>query len=103
MFLQSLHPKITPNLHQVHYEFFTNLGLCQGNMSYLVKRQGTTYYWARELFVKMGLPEMDGVDDIVKRKNGEWLKYRRRKNRKTSKERGLASNRSVNRSKKRGK
>ena len=69
-------------------------------MSYLVKRQGATYYWTRELFAKMGLPEMDGVDDTVKRENGEWLKYWRRKNWKTSKERGLASNRSVNRSKK---
>ncbi len=59
------------NLHQLHYEFSTNLGLCQSNMSFLVKRKGPTYHWARELFARMCLPEVDGLDDILARENAE--------------------------------
>ena len=38
-FLQKFRPKDI-NLHQVHYEFSTNLGLCQSDMTFLVKQKG---------------------------------------------------------------
>ena len=71
--LSKFRPK-DKNLHQLHYEFSTNLGLCQSNMTYLVKRKGPTYHWVRDLFLRMGLPEVDGVDDIMRRENDERMK-----------------------------
>ena len=62
------------NLHQLHYEFSTNLGLCQSNMTFLVKRKGSSYHWARDLFAKMGLPEVDGLYDIVTKENVERMR-----------------------------
>ena len=62
------------NLHQLHYEFSTNLGLCQSNMTYLVERKGPTYHLVRDLFLRIGLPEVDGVDDIMRRENEERMK-----------------------------
>ena len=62
------------NLHQLHYEFSTNLGLCQGNMTYLIKRKGPTYHWVRDLFFRMGLPEVDGIDEIMRKENQERMK-----------------------------
>ena len=62
------------NLHQPHYEFSTNLGLRQSNMTFLVKRKGSSYHWARDLFAKMGLPEVDGLDDIVIKENVERMR-----------------------------
>ena len=61
-------------LHQLHYEFSTNLGLCQSNMTFLVKRKGSSYHWARDLFAKMGLPEVDGLYDIVTKENVERMR-----------------------------
>ena len=61
-------------LHQLHYEFSTNLGLCQSNMTFLVKRKGSSYHWVRDLFAKMGLPEVDGLDDIVTKENVERMR-----------------------------
>ena len=85
--LTKFRPKDT-NLHQLHYEFSTNLGLCQGNMTYLVKRKGPTYHWARELFALMGLPEMDGMEEIVRRENEERTrKLERKKTEKVKKQR----------------
>ena len=40
-------------------------------MTYLVKHKGPTYHWQRELFALMGLPEMDGMDNIVRKENEE--------------------------------
>ena len=62
------------NLHQLHYEFSTNLGLCQGNMTYLIKCKGPTYHWVRDLFFRMGLPEVDGIDEIMRKENQERMK-----------------------------
>ena len=67
------------NLHQIHYEFSTNIGLCQGNMTYLIKHRGPTYHWARELFAQMGLPEVEGMDNIVEKENAERTKRLQKK------------------------
>ena len=67
------------NLHQVHYEFSTNLGLCQSNMTFLVEQKGPSYHWARDLFSKMGLPEVDGLEEIIVRENQERMKRLQRK------------------------
>ena len=47
--LMKFRPKDT-NLHQMHYEVSTNMGLCERNMTYLIKRKGSTYHWVLELF-----------------------------------------------------
>ena len=62
------------NLHQLHYEFSTNLGLCQSHMTFLGKCKGSSYHWARDLFAKMGLPEVEGLDDIVTKENVERMR-----------------------------
>lgn len=43
-------------------------------MTYLVKCKGPTYPWVRDLFLRMGLLEVDGVDDIIRRENEERMK-----------------------------
>ena len=65
--LTKFKPKST-NLHQLHHEFSTDLGLCQSNVTYLVKCNGPLYHLARDLF-KMGLPEVNGLDDITTKEN----------------------------------
>lgn len=67
------------NLHQTHYEFSTYLGLCQGNMTFLVQQQGYAYHWARDLFARMGLPEVDGLDQIITQENNDRMKRLQRK------------------------
>ena len=69
--------KFTPkdtNLHQMHYEVSTNVGLCQRNMTYLIKRKGSTYHWVLELFGQMGLPQIDGIEEIISKENSERMK-----------------------------
>lgn len=34
------------NLHRLHYQASTNLGLIQSNMTYLLSRNGADYHWA---------------------------------------------------------
>ena len=46
--LTKFRPKDT-NLHQIHYEVSTNMGLCQSSMTYLIKQKGTTYHGVLEL------------------------------------------------------
>ena len=58
--LMKFRPKDT-NLHQMHYEVSTNMGLCQSNMTYLIKHEGSTNQWVLELFGRMGLPQIDGI------------------------------------------
>ena len=50
------------------------MGLCQSCMTYLVKRRGAIYHWTRELFGKMGLPELDNMEVIISRENMERMK-----------------------------
>ena len=61
------------NLHQLHYEFSTNLGVCQSDMTFLGKCKGSSHHWARDPFAKMDLPEVDGLDDIVTKENVERM------------------------------
>ena len=90
------------NLHHLHYEFSTNLGLCQSIMRFLVKSKGSSYIWARDLFAKMGLPEVHGLDDIVTKENVERMRSLERQKTDKAKNSGLPSNRSGNRNSKRG-
>ena len=73
------------NLHQLHYEFSTNLGLCQSDMTFLGKCKGSSYHWARDLFAKMGLPEVEGLDDIVTKENVERMRRLERQKRTSKK------------------
>ena len=73
------------NLHQLHYEFSTNLGLCQSHMTFLGKFKGSSYHWARDLFAKMGLPEVEGLDDIVTKENVERMRRLERQKRTSKK------------------
>ena len=62
------------NLHQVHNQFSTNLGLCQSNMTFLVEQKRPSYHWAKDLFSKMGLPEVDGLEETIIRENQERMR-----------------------------
>ena len=53
------------NLHRVHYQAATNLGLMQSNMTYLYSRRGSTYHWVLDLYRRMGLPELQGIQEFV--------------------------------------
>ena len=62
--LTQFRPKDT-NLHRLHYQASTNLGLIQSNMTYLLARRGNDYHWALELYKRMGLPELEGMREMV--------------------------------------
>ena len=68
--LMKFRPKDT-NLHQMHYEESTDMGLCQSNMTYLIKCKGSMYHWVLELFGRMGLPQIDGMEEITSKENSE--------------------------------
>lgn len=57
------------NLHQLHYECATNIGLCQSNMTFMYNYTGVDYHWMRDLLSKMGLPVPDGIEDIWRGEN----------------------------------
>ena len=69
-------PKDT-NLHQMRYEVSTNMDLCERNMTYLIKRKGSTYHWVLELFGWMGLPQIDGIEEIISKENSERMEQNR--------------------------
>lgn len=62
--LAKFRPKDT-NLHRLHYQASTNLGLIQSNMTYLYGKRGSDYHWALDLYKRMGLPELEGMRDLV--------------------------------------
>lgn len=53
------------NLHQKHYFASTNLGLIQANMTWCFTRMGPTYHWIVDLYSRMGLPVLYGVQERV--------------------------------------
>ena len=53
------------NLHQKHYQASTNLGLIQANMSWLYKEKGAQYHWIVDLYSRMGLPVLSGIQEMV--------------------------------------
>ena len=60
--------KFTPkdtNLHRVHHQALTNLGLLQSSMTYLYNRRGSDYHWILDLYRRMGLPKFDGLRNFV--------------------------------------
>ena len=59
----SFRPKDT-NLHCLHYQAATNLGLIQSNMTYLYSRCESDYHWVLDLYTRMGLPELDGMKEF---------------------------------------
>ena len=73
------------NLHQVHYEFSTNCGLCQSNMTFMYLEEGLEYHWMRELLSFMGLPIPDGLDEIWSKENEQRMKVLRQKQSATAK------------------
>lgn len=53
------------NLHQKHYQASTNLGLIQGNMSWLYKEKGAQYHWIVDLYSQMGLQILSRIQEMV--------------------------------------
>jgi hypothetical protein len=53
------------NLHQTHYQASTNLGLHQSCMTWCYKVKGAEYHWILELYSRMGLPIIDGIQEMV--------------------------------------
>ena len=53
------------NLHQKHYQAATNLGLIQASMTWCYKNRGPEYHWIVDLYSRMGLPVLDGIQEMV--------------------------------------
>ena len=53
------------HLHRLHYVTSTNLGLCQSNMTYLTGKKGTGYHWLLDLFGRLKLPILDGMQEAL--------------------------------------
>ena len=53
------------NLHVKNYHAATNLWLLQANMSWCHRNRGPEYHWIPELYSKMGLPVLDGIQEMV--------------------------------------
>ncbi|XP_031553407.1 uncharacterized protein LOC116290504 [Actinia tenebrosa] len=62
------------NLHQLHYEFITNVGLCQSNMTFMYKEYGPSYHWMKELYDLLHLPTPDGLEEIWRMENERRMK-----------------------------
>ena len=57
------------HLHHLHYITSTNLGLCQSNMTYLTSKKGTGYHWLLDLFGRLKLPVLDGMQEALEKAN----------------------------------
>ena len=57
------------HLHRLHYITSTNLGLCQSNMTYLTGKKGTGYHWLLDLFGRLKLPILDGMQEALEQAN----------------------------------
>ena len=57
------------HLHRLHYVTSTNLGLCQSNMIYLTGKKGTGYHWLLDLFGRLKLPILDGMQEALEQAN----------------------------------
>ena len=57
------------HLHRLHYITSTNLGLCQSNMTYLTGKKGTGYHWLLDLFGRLKLPLLDGMQEALEQAN----------------------------------
>ena len=53
------------NLHQKHYFSLTNLGLIQADMTLCFKKRGPNYHWIQDLYSILGLPLLDGIQEMV--------------------------------------
>ena len=53
------------NLHQKHYQALTNLGLIQASMTWCYKNRSPDYHWIVDLYSRMGLPVLDGIQQMV--------------------------------------
>lgn len=56
-------------LHRQHYITKTNLGLCQANMTWLLKKRGPNYHWLLDLFDRLNLPVLDGMREALRKSN----------------------------------
>ena len=61
-------------LHDMHYCLSTNLALLQTTMPYMWKKKGLKYHWLIELFKKLNLPLLDGMEEAlyIKNKHDLW-------------------------------
>ena len=57
------------NLHQMHYKFATNCGLCQSNMTFMYHEEGPRYHWMKELLELTGLPLPENIEEIWELEN----------------------------------
>lgn len=53
------------NLHQKRYAASTNLGLIQATMTWCYKKKGPEYHWIEDLYSRLGLPLLDGIQEMV--------------------------------------
>ena len=56
-------------LQSTHYMISTNMGLLQGNMTWLGKKHGLSFHWLLDFFDRLKLPLFDGMADALKKGN----------------------------------
>ena len=57
------------HLTRLHYELSTNLGLLQSNMNYMNRVSGMSYHWLSDLYQRLQLPLLDGMEAVLKQAN----------------------------------
>ena len=57
------------SLSNVHYMVFTNLGLLQSKLTYMVEKHGVKYHWLLDLFTRLKLPIFDGMKEGLEKAN----------------------------------
>ena len=50
------------------------MGLCQSNMAWLTGKRGVQYHWLLDLFRRLKLPLLDGMEDALRKTNDERAK-----------------------------
>jgi len=63
------------NLHQKHYQASTNVGLIQSCMTWCYHHRGPQYHWIIDLYSRMGLPILDGIQEMVCIENIYFLDF----------------------------
>ena len=53
------------NLHRKHHQASTNLELIESNMTWCFKNRGPEYHWITDLYSSLGLPILDGIQQMV--------------------------------------
>lgn len=61
-------------LARLHYILSTNLGLLQSNLTYMYHKRGVGYHWLSDLFRRLKLPVLSGMEKLLTIGNEKRIK-----------------------------